>query len=737
MPSYIINSTSGLYTVSDDRSTYLLREGSYISSATHGIYAVGTITDNTYIIDGYILADGNYSAIFLGGEVEGANYRNHINIEADGVLSGGRGISVLRDPVTITNQGSIYSNYQDGIYLSESGSLGHRVVNSGVINAASDVVDIAGSQADIENHGIMTGGSNVLELSGSFNRILNTGSMTSDSTAIFIDDGFNTITNSGLVTSNEAYGIDLDGDDNSVTNTATGIIRAGIGSTDVGVRFSTGVSNTVVNDGAIYSGGTGVIFSSASLTTTGHVLTNRGTISSDLGNAVLMTGESNQITNSGSLVSNTLEAIVFNGSNNLIVNSGDISGEEAGVFIFDADAISNRVENSGSITSLQGQGIFSESDAFSLFNSAQGIITSEGAMAVEIVGTGTRVFNDGVIYSAFSEALNIVSNNAIIKNSGTIETGGTSTTAVFWDNPELTGALTFVNSGEITGNGFAIVMAQDGSNLDLRNKGTITGDIELSDGFHYIRSQDGTIDGAIYLNDGTARLFLGDEDNVVFDSGDSADRFDLGGGIDEVIYQNSLTGVHVDLASGKGFSGTALGDRLIDVENLQGGFGEDLLLGDNGANELDGYFGDDELFGRGGDDYLNGNYDNDDLDGGDGNDILIGSLGGDDLTGGADADVFTYLSASDSAVTGINRDRIMDFEQGVDLIDLSAIGIQDFIFQSAFTGGGTSEVRFQNVGGGTKTLVQIDVDGDGNADMGIIINNAFFNLTEDDFALGA
>ena len=174
----------------------------------------------------------------------------------------------------------------------------------------------------------------------------------------------------------------------------------------------------------------------------------------------------------------------------------------------------------------------------------------------------------------------------------------------------------------------------------------------------------------------------------------------------------------------------------IDVENLIGSNFEDLLLGSSVANELNGEDSDDILEGRAGDDSLFGGSGNDDRIGGTGVDTLIGGTGGDDLTGGADADVFVYETIADSALTGIGRDRILDFEQGVDLIDLSALGIQDFIFQSAFTGGGTSEVRYQNVGGGAKTLVQIDVDGDGNADSAIIINNAFFNLTEDDFALG-
>lgn len=92
------------------------------------------------------------------------------------------------------------------------------------------------------------------------------------------------------------------------------------------------------------------------------------------------------------------------------------------------------------------------------------------------------------------------------------------------------------------------------------------------------------------------------------------------------------------------------------------------------------------LNGGAGNDYLIGNSGNDVLNGGAGNDILVGGLGADTLTGGAGADTFV-ITGSDSAVTsssfttggsGSNKyvtavsgfDRITDFNPAEDKLDL-------------------------------------------------------------------
>jgi len=87
--------------------------------------------------------------------------------------------------------------------------------------------------------------------------------------------------------------------------------------------------------------------------------------------------------------------------------------------------------------------------------------------------------------------------------------------------------------------------------------------------------------------------------------------------------------------------------------------------------------GDDYLQGNAGDDTLYGGGGNDRMVGGVGNDILVGGLGGDYMVGNEGADVFKYNDVSDSqhtVVNGVNQlDTIVDFTQGEDKIDLSAI----------------------------------------------------------------
>src|SRR5205085_9760374 len=60
-----------------------------------------------------------------------------------------------------------------------------------------------------------------------------------------------------------------------------------------------------------------------------------------------------------------------------------------------------------------------------------------------------------------------------------------------------------------------------------------------------------------------------------------------------------------------------------DVENVQGGEGNDTITGDGGDNLLDGFSGNDTLNGASGSDTLNGSAGDDVLNGGDGNDTFL------------------------------------------------------------------------------------------------------------------
>jgi hypothetical protein len=135
---------------------------------------------------------------------------------------------------------------------------------------------------------------------------------------------------------------------------------------------------------------------------------------------------------------------------------------------------------------------------------------------------------------------------------------------------------------------------------------------------------------------------------------------------------------------------------------------------------------------------LTGNEIDNVLIGGAGDDTLDGGGGSDLLTGGAGADHFVFAAAADTADT--RRDHIRDFTQGSDLIDLHLIdadttqgGDQAFTLSAGtrFTGA-AGELVVRHVG--ATTVVLGDVDGDGHADLAIVLTGDHV-LTGADFVL--
>jgi Ca2+-binding RTX toxin-like protein len=98
-------------------------------------------------------------------------------------------------------------------------------------------------------------------------------------------------------------------------------------------------------------------------------------------------------------------------------------------------------------------------------------------------------------------------------------------------------------------------------------------------------------------------------------------------GNDTAVYSDSPVGVTVNLATGRGFGGTAEGDTLVSIENITGSIHNDVLTGNDVANFLHSSHGDDILKGAGGADILHGNAGNDTLKGGGGADVLEGNAG--------------------------------------------------------------------------------------------------------------
>lgn len=174
-----------------------------------------------------------------------------------------------------------------------------------------------------------------------------------------------------------------------------------------------------------------------------------------------------------------------------------------------------------------------------------------------------------------------------------------------------------------------------------------------------------------------------------------------------------------------------------DVENLEltgssaikgtGNLNANILTGNSAANTLRGMSGDDRLMGREGNDTLCGDSGNDILHGDAGNDRLNGGHGQDQLFGGAGADVFIFQRASHS--TRGASDSVLDFQTGVDKLDLSPIdadtsvtGNQAFVYGTSAAGAASLWMSGGFVFG--------DINNDGVADLAIEVNGA---IAQSDF----
>jgi serralysin len=219
-----------------------------------------------------------------------------------------------------------------------------------------------------------------------------------------------------------------------------------------------------------------------------------------------------------------------------------------------------------------------------------------------------------------------------------------------------------------------------------------------------------------------------------------------------------LTGVSNNNATGNDLNNTIFGnggnnvlDGKLGADTMWGGDGDDTYYVDDAADliaEVSATGGIDTVIssvsrsllnpylenltlvgsaragvGNGLDNILLGGNINNDLYGGDGNDHLIGGGGKDYLVGGAGADVFVYGSATDSTFSPSGRDLIGDFEDGVDVVDLSAINVPGptggfhFVGNGAIFTGTIGELIAQQAG--SSTLVHGDVNGDGVVDLSI------------------
>ena len=388
-------------------------------------------------------------------------------------------------------------------------------------------------------------------------------------------------------------------------------------------------------------------------------------------------------------------------ANTLIGNDGDdILSGRAGDDALLGGAGADQLDGGSGID----RALYGSSSAAVIIDLAAGTAAggdATGDVLIDVEGLSGSAFNDRLAGDEGANSLSGDAGDDILSGRG--------------GNDILTGGAGADQLDGGDGNDLVLYAGSDSAvNVDLAT-GTASGGHAEGDSFIGIEGVGGSsFNDVLSGTDGDDTL-LGEAGDDMLTGGAGADYLDGGDGFDRASYATDTTGISINLTTGIGSGGSATNDFLASIEAIDGGIGDDIILGAAGNVA-------EEFNGNGGDD------------------VLTGLDGADRLSGGTGADVFVYTAASDSTLA--DGDMILDFAQAeADRIDLSGIdalsgtaGDQAFTFlgAGAFTGAG-GEVRAIIQSG--QTLILADLDGDRLADMQITLAGVTSALSASDFIL--
>ncbi|WP_417208017.1 calcium-binding protein [Antarctobacter sp.] len=422
-----------------------------------------------------------------------------------------------------------------------------------------------------------------------------------------------------------------------------------------------------------------------------------------------------QLVNHGVIHSSNTDAIEFtesDGSANFrLINTGEITANSVTALDLNVGAGTFRIVNSGLIAS-EGHTIDVDQDIGAFGNHIlinYGHISGSGDDAASFAiatAAALQITNSGTI-TGWSEAIQSIRDNTVrILNTGILESIGTG------------------NAVDIEG----------GTDV-IRNAGQIIGNVFMGAGNDLFDGTGGVVNGTVFGESGNDTLAGGENADALDGGGD--DDLLVGRGGDDVLDGGTGNDMILGGAGNDDIDGGTNHDTLngnAGDDTIFGNLGNDILVGQDGSDFLDGGNNEDTLDGGNGDDILEGGDGNDILRGRAGEDDLAGGLGRDFLTGGTGVDNFVFRSLAETVV-GANRDQILDFEQGVDVIVVAGLspGVFEFRGTTAFDPSGNPELRLNETATGS-TIVQIDADGNGTIDAEIRVGGVT-GLTADDFVL--
>ena len=381
------------------------------------------------------------------------------------------------------------------------------------------------------------------------------------------------------------------------------------------------------------------------------------------------------------------------------VTASDFSGRG---FDLTASAVNLTVRNStASGNTLDGFGIggslpaLTFQDNRALDNGASGINVALGGVALSLTdniasgnaGDGIYVHDEsGVDTGFFSVIGGDVSDNAGdgVRVRG-IEYGG-------------------VYRLEIHGNG--------GSGVNLQG----TTHIEVSDNVIYANAQTSDVpEVAIRTLDGDNATQNFVYDNLI--TGGTGSTW----GVAEI--PSDTAGIEGSVIFGNVINGTQAGDINVTGNASQVYNNSDVLIQRGSATA-------DNMMGSRSDELISGGAGRDRIVGGAGDDVINGGAGADRLSGGTGSDVFRFSSVSDSYRTATTSfsDRITDFNDASDRLDLTALGL------SGLGDGynGTLKATY-NATTNTTYLSSLEADADGNRFQVGLAGNHLTTLSADNF----
>lgn len=233
--------------------------------------------------------------------------------------------------------------------------------------------------------------------------------------------------------------------------------------------------------------------------------------------------------------------------------------------------------------------------------------------------------------------------------------------------------------------GGSLLRLGDGDDSLSRPPGAVRADGGQGDDVLMGSADSDTLEGGL----GTDVVRAGRGQDVLSDRGGSRDLLDAGPfGFDSLDYSARRRSIRIDLRKGIG-GAPGERDRIVGVEGVVGGQGDDVILGDGNRNlfeeQLEGVFspegaiddpspsptGDDRFHGRGGNDVVQSLDGTDRIYGGRGRDRLrcnlavsdrchlVGGAAGDELQGGAGADLLRGGPGKDRMFGWEGADRLV------------------------------------------------------------------------------